>query len=47
VSTGSSKARCVRVDRRWRGTGKKKILSTRGVLESRNGAHPGGLTKKR
>lgn len=47
MSTGSSKARCVRVDRRWRGTGKKKILSTRGVLESRNGAHPGGLTKKR
>ncbi|XP_035817984.1 uncharacterized protein [Zea mays] len=33
--------------RRWRGTGKKKILSTRGVLESRNGAHPGGLMKRR
>ncbi|XP_066307313.1 stress-response A/B barrel domain-containing protein UP3-like isoform X2 [Miscanthus floridulus] len=33
--------------RRWWGTGKKMILSTRGVLESSNGAHSGGLMKKR
>ncbi|XP_039780383.1 uncharacterized protein LOC120647597 isoform X8 [Panicum virgatum] len=32
---------------RWRGTGKKMILSTRGVLESSNGAPSGGLVKKR
>ncbi|CAD6238980.1 unnamed protein product [Miscanthus lutarioriparius] len=33
--------------RRWWGTGKKMILSTRGVLESSNGAHSSGLMKKR
>nr|CAB3502262.1 unnamed protein product [Digitaria exilis] len=33
--------------RRWLGTGKKTILSTRGVLESSNGAPSGGLVKKR
>ncbi|PUZ43230.1 hypothetical protein GQ55_9G645700 [Panicum hallii var. hallii] len=32
---------------RWRGTGKQMILSTRGVLESSNGAPSGGLVKKR
>ena len=38
---------CVCVDHRWRGTGKKMVLSTRGVLESSNGAPSGGLVKKR
>ena len=38
---------CVCVDHRWRGTGKKMILSTRGVLESSNGAPSGGLVKKK
>ncbi|CAD6232050.1 unnamed protein product [Miscanthus lutarioriparius] len=33
--------------RRWWGTGKNMILSTRGVLESSNGAHSSGLMKKR
>ncbi|XP_012704212.1 uncharacterized protein LOC101783922 isoform X3 [Setaria italica] len=32
---------------RWPGTGKKTILSTRGVLESSNGAPSGGLVRKR
>ncbi|CAN6285997.1 unnamed protein product [Urochloa humidicola] len=32
---------------RWPGTGNKTILSTRGVLESSNGAPSGGLVKKR
>ncbi|CAO2141051.1 unnamed protein product [Urochloa humidicola] len=33
--------------RRWPRTGNKTILSTRGVLESSNGAPSGGLVRKR